>query len=225
MSRIKARKNSEASIELISNRIEITPKTTNQRDYMKNIDLNDFTFGVGPAGTGKTFLAAYKAAQALLSGDVNKIIICRPIIEAGGEKIGFLPGDLKEKCDPYLRPIFDAFRLMMSQKEFQTYLNNDTIEIAPMAYMRGRTFTKAFIICDEAQNATRDQILMLITRLGEGSKMVITGDPKQRDKREADGIEHARVVLENCPQVAFSSFWEEDIVRHPTVKEILYLWE
>jgi len=202
---------------------ELVPRNETQDEYLKAMAKNDITVATGPAGTGKTFLAAVVAARALLRGDVDFIKITRPIVEASGEDLGYLPGDIKEKCDPYLRPIFDGFSHVWSKGELDTKLKNGIVEIAPLAYMRGRTFKNSFIIADEFQNATDEQFLMLVTRLGEGSKIVITGDPMQRDRKVA-GLEAAKERLFDCPSVAFVEFDVSEVVRHETVKSILNKW-
>lgn len=204
--------------------VNILPRNHQQNEYISAIRRNDITFGVGPAGTGKTYIAAAIAADSYERGLISKIAICRPIVEAAGEELGFLPGDLAEKCDPYLRPIFDAFDIHWSKQEIQSKLRNKIIEISPLAYMRGRTFVDTFVIADEAQNANTDQMMMLLTRLGKGSKIVVTGDPTQRDKKDARGIEDARTFLSMCPNVSFIDFDNRDVVRHPTVCEILSRW-
>lgn len=202
----------------------LLPRNDQQSSYIAAIRRNDVVFGVGPAGTGKTFIAASIAAAALDEGLFDKIIICRPIVEAAGEELGFLPGDLNEKCDPYLRPIFDGFSRRWEHAEVQCKMRRGSIEISPLAYMRGRTFSGAICIADEMQNATTDQMMMLLTRLGEGSKIIVTGDPSQRDRKDASGIEDARRFLSGCPRVAFCDFGVESVVRHDTVMEILRRW-
>lgn len=195
-----------------------------QREYAQTIRENTIVFAIGSAGSGKTHLAALHAMEDYLAGRVDRIVVCRPVINAGGEELGFLPGTLEEKMDPYIRPIFDAFRLQWHPKQIQTLMEYGKIEIAPLAYMRGRTFNNAFIICDEAQNATDDQLLMLLSRLGDNSKMVITGDPTQKDVRGRP-FEKARRRLANVLGIAFVEFSDEDVVRHPLVKKILKLWQ
>jgi phosphate starvation-inducible PhoH-like protein len=205
-------------------RPRITARTENQRQYIRAIARNDITFGFGSAGSGKTFLAASLAAEALDTGQVDRIVVCRPAVEAAGERLGFLPGGVREKMDPYLRPIFDVFNLYWHPKLIQTMLNYNRIEVSPFAYMRGRTFHRAFVIADEAQNCNENQMLMLLTRLGEGSKIVITGDPTQRDDWSAKGLEMAYAKLGNCPGVAFVRFEDSDVVRHELVERILKSW-
>lgn len=214
-------------LELVQRRahVNLLPRNEQQEQYINAIKKNDIVFGIGPAGTGKTFIAASLAAEAYERGQISKIMICRPIVEAAGEQLGFLPGDLNEKCDPYLRPIFDAFEAYWDTAEIQSKMRNKVIEISPLAYMRGRTFVNAFVVADEAQNANTDQMMMLLTRLGPGSKIVITGDLTQRDKKDARGIEDARKYLSSCPKIEFASFGMEDIVRHQTVAEILKRWD
>lgn len=194
-----------------------------QRDYGRTIQQNTIIFAVGSAGSGKTFLAALHAMDEYLAGRIDKIIVCRPVVNAGGEDLGFLPGTLQEKMDPYIKPIFDAFAIQWNPKQIQTMLEYGKIEIAPLAYMRGRTFRDAFVICDEAQNATDDQLLMLLSRLGENSKMVITGDPTQRDIA-GKPFEKARRKLASVHGIAFVDFTDEDVVRHPLVQAILRRW-
>jgi phosphate starvation-inducible PhoH-like protein len=202
---------------------DLIPRNQIQNQYLSAIAHNHITIATGPAGTGKTFLAAVMAARALMKGDVDSIKITRPIVEASGEDLGYLPGDLNEKCDPYLRPIFDGLAHVWSQGELECKLKSKVVEISPLAYRRGRTFKNSFIIADEFQNATDEQFLMLVTRLGAGSKMVITGDPQQRD-RKVTGLETAESKLASCPNVAFVRFGIEEVVRHETVQDILNLW-
>lgn len=194
-----------------------------QRDYSRTIRENEIIFAIGSAGSGKTYLAALHAMEDFLAGHVERIVICRPVINAGGEQLGFLPGTLQEKMDPYVRPIFDAFAEQWNPKQLQTMMEYGKVEIAPLAYMRGRTFRNAFIICDEAQNATDEQMLMLLSRLGDGSKMVITGDPSQRDIAGRP-FEKARRRLSGLHGIAFVDFNENDVVRHPLVQKILRAW-
>lgn len=194
-----------------------------QKEYGRSIYQNTIIFAIGSAGSGKTFLAALHAMDDFIAGRVDKIVVCRPVVNAGGEDIGFLPGTLQEKMDPYLKPIFDAFSMQWHPKQLQTMLEYGKIEIAPLAFMRGRTFRDSFIICDEAQNATDEQLLMLLSRLGENSKMIITGDPSQRDIA-GKPFEKARRRLGNIPGIAFVDFSDEDVVRHPLVQAILRVW-
>lgn len=201
----------------------IIPRNEKQDIYLRSIAANNITFGIGPAGTGKTFLAATAAARAFDCGSVDKVIITRPIVEAAGEDLGYLPGDLNEKCDPYLRPIFDGLTEIWGKGVLECRQKNGAIEISPLAYMRGRTFKNAFIIADEFQNATDEQVMMLLTRFGVGSKMVITGDPTQRD-RPVGGLETAKIMLSDCPSIQFVDFSVEEVVRHETVTEVLRRW-
>lgn len=194
-----------------------------QKTYGRTIQQNTIIFAIGSAGSGKTHLAALHAMDEFLSGRVEKIIVCRPVVNAGGEEIGFLPGTLNEKMDVYIKPIFDAFSIQWNPKQIQTLLDYGRIEIAPLAFMRGRTFSNAFIICDEAQNASDEQLLMLLSRLGQNSKMIITGDPSQRDI-SGRPFERARRRLSSVPGIAFIEFNDDDVVRHPLVQKILRLW-
>jgi phosphate starvation-inducible PhoH-like protein len=194
-----------------------------QKEYGRTISQNTIIFAIGSAGSGKTHLAALHAMDEYLSGRIDKIVICRPVVNAGGEQLGFLPGTLNEKMDPYVKPIFDAFAAQWNPKQIQTMLEYGKIEIAPLAFMRGRTFRDAFIICDEAQNATDEQLLMLLSRLGEGSKMIITGDPTQRDIKGRP-FEKARRRLSGLNGIEFVDFTEDDVVRHPLVQQILRVW-
>lgn len=194
-----------------------------QKEYSRTIQQNTIIFAIGAAGSGKTFLAALHAMDDFLAGRVEKIVVCRPVINAGGEELGFLPGTLHEKMDPYIKPIFDAFSIQWNPKQIQTMLDYGKIEIAPLAFMRGRTFSDAFIICDEAQNATDEQLIMLLSRLGGNSKMVITGDPSQRDIGGRP-FEKARRRLARVTGIAFIDFTDDDVVRHPLVQKILRLW-
>lgn len=202
------------------------PKTAGQQKYVRQIKKNTIVFGVGPAGTGKTFLAVAMAVTALRSREVSRIILTRPAVEAG-EKLGFLPGDLQNKIDPYLRPLYDALFETLGPEVYARHLERGTIEIAPLAYMRGRTLDDAFIILDEAQNTTREQMKMLLTRLGMRSKIVVTGDVTQIDlpRGTGSGLIEASEILQNIEGIAVHRFTEKDVVRHRLVKEIIAAYE
>ncbi|WP_044894757.1 PhoH family protein [Bacillus alveayuensis] len=204
----------------------IRVKTLGQRQYVSAIKKHDLVFGVGPAGTGKTYLAVVMAVNALKSGLVKRIILTRPAVEAG-ENLGFLPGDLKEKVDPYLRPLYDALNDVLGTDHTQRLIERGTIEIAPLAYMRGRTLEDAFVILDEAQNTTPAQMKMFLTRLGFGSKMVITGDISQVDlpKGVKSGLAAAKEILQNVNGIAFIFLEQSDVVRHPLVGKIIDAYE
>jgi len=204
----------------------IVPKTHTQRLYIDAIKNNDIVFGIGPAGTGKTYLAMAMALAHLKANKVNKIILTRPAVEAG-EKLGFLPGGIAEKVDPYLRPLYDALYDMVDYDKAGYMLERNIIEIAPLAFMRGRTLNDAFIILDEAQNSTKEQMKMFLTRIGFGSKVVITGDITQIDlpKREQSGLVEAIKVLRGIEGISFVWFKEEDVVRHPIVARIIKAYE
>lgn len=204
----------------------IYPKTFNQVKYLDAIEENPLTFGVGPAGTGKTYLAVAVAVKELKKGEVKKIILTRPVVEAG-ESLGFLPGDLKEKVDPYLIPLYDALYEMLGLESTQTLIEKGIIEIAPLAYMRGRTLENAFIILDEAQNTTTSQMKMFLTRLGFGSKMIVTGDPSQVDLKHnvRSGLREALSILRNIEDIKIIEFERLDVVRHPLVQNILERYE
>ena len=210
----------------ILTKTKIRPKTTNQELYLKTVIENSITFAIGPAGTGKTYLAILSAVEALKKHSVEKIIISRPAIEAG-EKLGFLPGDLKEKIDPYLQPLYDSLYNILSKKEVDNMLENNIIEIIPLAYMRGRTLNNSFIILDESQNTTSVQMKMFLTRIGFNSKMVINGDITQTDlpKSIKSGLYHAEQVLKNIEDVSFIYLESADIVRHPVVSRIIKAYE
>ena len=211
------------SLNILSNRGKtIRPKTANQKRYVEAIDENTITFGVGPAGTGKTYLAMAKAIQALQSKQVNRIILTRPAVEAG-ERLGFLPGTLQEKIDPYLRPLFDALHDMIDQESIPRLMQSGIIEIAPLAYMRGRTLNDDFIILDEAQNTSAEQMKMFLTRLGFGSTMVITGDVTQIDlpSGTASGLRVVREILSDVEDVSFCELTSTDVVRHKLVGQIV----
>ncbi len=211
------------SLNILSNRGKtIRPKTANQKKYVEAIDQNTITFGLGPAGTGKTYLAMAKAIQALQAKDVNRIILTRPAVEAG-ERLGFLPGTLQEKIDPYLRPLLDALHDMIDQDSIPRLMASGIIEIAPLAYMRGRTLNDAFVILDEAQNTSPEQMKMFLTRLGFGSKMVITGDTTQVDlpSQTQSGLRVIQEILTDVEDICFMNLNSEDVVRNRLVGEIV----
>ena len=207
------------------NRI-ISPKTKNQKQYIDAIRTNDVVFGIGPAGTGKTYLAVAMAVSALVSGQVSSIILTRPAVEAG-EKLGFLPGDLAQKINPYLRPLYDALSDMLGIEKSSNLIEDGTIEIAPLAFMRGRTLSDAFIILDEAQNTTREQMKMFLTRIGFDSSVVVTGDITQVDlpRSEQSGLRHAKHLLHDIHGIRFCNFSKQDVVRHPLVQKIISAYE
>lgn len=204
----------------------VKPKTLGQKKYVDFIRNNTITLGAGPAGTGKTYLAVAMAVKAFRAKEVNRIILTRPAVEAG-EKLGFLPGDLQQKVDPYLRPLYDALFDMLGAESFQKYQERGSIEVAPLAYMRGRTLDDSFIILDEAQNTTREQMKMFLTRLGFGSKIVVTGDVTQIDLPDGkkSGLVDAMRVLKNVDDIAINIFTEKDVVRHKLVQDIIKAYE
>ena len=204
----------------------VKPKTLGQKTYVDAIQNHMITFGIGPAGTGKTYLAMAMAVKAFKNGEVNRIIMTRPAIEAG-EKLGFLPGDLQSKVDPYLRPLYDALYQMMGPENTAGNMEKGLIEVAPLAYMRGRTLDNAFVILDESQNTTSAQMKMFLTRIGFGSKVVVTGDATQRDLAPdlASGLDTAMRVLKNVEGIAFTQLTAKDIVRHPLVQRIVEAYE
>lgn len=201
---------------------EVRPKTPGQRRFVTSIEQRDLTFGSGPAGTGKTFLAVTMAVRALRRREVSRLVLTRPAVEAG-EKLGFLPGDLREKVDPYLRPLYDALGELLDDQVVEKYLERGIIEVAPLAYMRGRTLAEAFIILDEAQNATRDQLKMFLTRLGNGSKMVVTGDPTQIDLPPGarSGLLDARGLFDGIEEIGIVELGTADVVRPRLVGKII----
>ncbi|HEY7448627.1 MAG TPA: PhoH family protein [Vicinamibacterales bacterium] len=209
-----------------SGKRRILPKSLNQRRYLDAIDQHDIVFGIGPAGTGKTYLAMAQAVSSLLSKKVNRIILARPAVEAG-EKLGFLPGDLQEKVNPYLRPLYDALYDMMDVERVERLIERGTIEVAPIAFMRGRTLNDAFVILDEAQNTTSEQMKMFLTRLGFGSKAVVTGDITQIDlpPGRASGLVEAMKIVGAIEGIAFVHFDERDVVRHRLVQQIVKAYE
>ena len=204
----------------------VKPKTLGQKSYVDKIRKNMITFGVGPAGTGKTYLAMAMAITAFREEEVSRIILTRPAIEAG-EKLGFLPGDLQSKGDPYLRPLYDALYNIMGPEQYLANAEKGLIEVAPLAYMRGRTLDNAYIILDEAQNTTPAQMKMFLTRIGFGSKVIVTGDLTQKDLEEGkrSGLEDAMFILKNVEGIAFSELTSEDVVRHPLVQRIVNAYE
>lgn len=197
-----------------------------QKEYLDKIKNNDLALGIGPAGTGKTYLAVACAVDALVNDEVDRLVLVRPAVEAG-ERLGFLPGDLAQKIDPYLRPMYDALYEMMGAEKVIKLLEQNIIEIAPLAYMRGRTLNDAFIILDEAQNTTIEQMKMFLTRIGFGSKAVVTGDITQVDlpREKMSGLRHAMHLLENIEGIGTTHFNAEDVVRHPLVKKIVTAYE
>ena len=216
----------EDTIVLTQKGKAVSPKTLGQKEYINLIKNNDITFGVGPAGTGKTYLAVAMAVKAFKRDEVSRIILTRPAVEAG-ESLGFLPGDLKDKVDPYLRPLYDALFDMLGADKFNKYLERGLIEVAPLAFMRGRTLDNAFIILDEAQNTTREQMKMFLTRLGFGSKAVVTGDLTQTDlpDNKRSGLLHARDVLKGVEGIGSITLTERDVVRHALVQRIIVAYD
>lgn len=216
----------DPSMNLRTRRSDLRPRTPRQRDYLNNMLRHDITFGVGPAGTGKTWLAVACAIDALERESVQRLVLTRPAVEAG-ERLGFLPGDLVQKVDPYLRPLYDALYDLMGFDKVQRLFEKQTIEIAPLAYMRGRTLNHSFVILDEAQNTTPEQMKMFLTRIGFGSKAVVNGDPSQVDlpKGQRSGLAHAVEVLESVQGIATTRFTSRDVVRHPLVARIVEAYE
>lgn len=204
----------------------VKPKTLGQKKYVEAIRKNTIVLGAGPAGTGKTYLAVAMAVTAFRAKEVNRIILTHPAVEAG-EKLGFLPGDLQQKVDPYLRPLYDALFDMLGAEAFARYQERGSIEVAPLAYMRGRTLDDSFIILDEAQNTTREQMKMFLTRLGFNSKMVVTGDVTQIDLPDGkrSGLTDAMRILRNVPDISINTFTEKDVVRHKLVQDIIKAYE
>lgn len=214
------------SLQIKAPRVLVTARGKNQNDYLNNIKNSDLTFGVGPSGTGKTFLAVAAAVDDLIKEKIRKIVLVRPAVEAG-ERLGFLPGDLSSKIDPYLRPLYDALHDMLGAERVNRLVERDIIEIAPLAYMRGRTLREAFIIMDEGQNTTIEQMKMFLTRLGFGSKAVVNGDLSQIDlpKSNTSGLKHAIEVLKNVDSIKFTKFGAKDVIRHSLVQEIVEAYD
>jgi len=216
----------EAIQVIRTKRASIKPRGKNQQGYVRTIKHSDINFGIGPAGTGKTYLAVACAVEALLEERVRRILLVRPAVEAG-EKLGFLPGDLSQKIDPYLRPLYDALYEMLGFETVNKYIERNIIEVAPLAFMRGRTLNNAFIILDEAQNTTREQMKMFLTRIGFGSTAVITGDATQIDlpRGAQSGLTHAGNILDGVDGIGFTYFANKDVVRHPLVQRIVQAYD
>ncbi len=213
-------------IEIRTRKRVVEPRSTAQKAYVKSLFANELVFGLGPAGTGKTYLAVAAAVSAFIEGHVDRIILSRPAVEAG-ERLGFLPGDMKEKVDPYMQPLYDALNDFLPAKQVAKLIEEKQIEIAPLAFMRGRTLANAFVVLDEAQNATTMQMKMFLTRLGEGSRMAITGDMTQTDlpRGVMSGLVEAERVLRNTEGIGFTRFTAGDVVRHPMVAKIIKAYE
>ncbi|MDX1710898.1 MAG: PhoH family protein [Rhodovibrionaceae bacterium] len=216
----------DTSLELRTRKRLITPRSPGQASYIDALTTHELVFGIGPAGTGKTYLAVAKAVTMLLDGEVDRIVLSRPAVEAG-ERLGFLPGDLREKIDPYLRPLYDALYEMLPGEQVTKRLATGEIEVAPLAFMRGRTLSNAFIILDEAQNTSPVQMKMFLTRLGENSRMAVTGDLSQVDlpRGERSGLRDAAELLANIPGVSFVQFTDADVVRHSLVTRVIRAYE
>ena len=213
-------------LEIRTRRKTVEPRTAAQKAYVRNLFRHELVFGLGPAGTGKTYLAVAAAVSTFIEGHVDKIILSRPAVEAG-ERLGFLPGDMKEKVDPYMQPLYDALNDFFPPKQVAKLIEERQIEIAPLAFMRGRTLANAYVVLDEAQNATTMQMKMFLTRLGEGSRMAVTGDTTQIDlpRGVTSGLVEAERLLRDVPGVGFSRFTAEDVVRHPLVARIIRAYE
>ncbi|MEL7214645.1 MAG: PhoH family protein [Pseudomonadota bacterium] len=217
---------SGGAVEFRTRKKTVEPRTDAQKAYVRQLYEHEMVFGIGPAGTGKTYLAVAAAVNMYLEGSVDRIILTRPAVEAG-ERLGFLPGDMKEKVDPYMQPLYDALNDFLPGRQVQKMMEDKTIEIAPLAFMRGRTLSNAFVILDEAQNATTMQMKMFLTRLGENSRMVITGDRSQIDlpRGVPSGLVEAEHLLKGVPGIAFTRFTSVDVVRHPLVAKIIDAYE
>lgn len=213
-------------ISIATKRKMIFPRSANQGEYLSAMQNKDMIFGIGPAGTGKTYLAVAVGVSMLIAGKINKIILTRPAVEAG-EKLGFLPGDMREKVDPYLRPLYDAMHDMLPAEQVERRLTNGEIEVAPLAFMRGRTLSNALVILDEAQNTTPAQMKMFLTRLGHNARMIITGDLTQIDLPSGieSGLKQAVRILKDIPDIAFIIFDQNDVVRHPIVSKIVMAYD
>jgi phosphate starvation-inducible PhoH-like protein len=213
-------------LQIATNRKSVVPKTIGQKLYLQAMQKNPIVFGIGPAGTGKTYLAMAAAISALLKNQVQRIVLTRPAVEAG-ETLGFLPGDLREKILPYLRPLYDAMHDLLDPEDAARLAEKGVIEIAPLAYMRGRTLANAYVILDEAQNTTPEQMMMFLTRLGDESRMVVTGDITQIDlpRSKQSGLVQAPRILRNIPGIEFQHFTASDVVRHPLVQKIIDAYE
>ncbi|MEQ9259677.1 MAG: PhoH family protein [Roseovarius sp.] len=213
-------------VEIKTRKKMVEPRTDAQKAYVSSLFNHELAFGIGPAGTGKTYLAVAVGVSMFIEGRVDKIILSRPAVEAG-EKLGYLPGDMKEKVDPYMQPLYDALNDFLPGKQVQKLIEEKTIEIAPLAFMRGRTLSNAFVVLDEAQNATSMQMKMFLTRLGEGSRMVITGDRSQVDlpRGITSGLHDAERLLKDIPKISFNYFTSKDVVRHPLVAAIIEAYE
>jgi phosphate starvation-inducible PhoH-like protein len=214
------------ALEIGTRKKTVEPRTSAQADYVRNLFSHELAFGIGPAGTGKTYLAVAVAVNQMFNGHVDKIILSRPAVEAG-ERLGFLPGDMKEKVDPYMQPLYDALNDFLPGKQLAKLIEEKTIEIAPLAFMRGRTLSNAFVVLDEAQNATSMQMKMFLTRLGEGSRMVITGDRSQVDlpRGQPSGLIEAERILEGIGGISFNYFTSKDVVRHPMVAKVIEAYD
>jgi phosphate starvation-inducible PhoH-like protein len=210
------------AVEIKTRKKLVEPRTEAQKAYVRSLFKKELSFGIGPAGTGKTYLAVAVAVSMFITGRVDKIILSRPAVEAG-ERLGFLPGDMKEKVDPYMQPLYDALNDFLPAKQMAKLMEDKAIEIAPLAFMRGRTLANAFVVLDEAQNATSMQMKMFLTRLGEGSRMVVTGDRTQIDlpRGVQSGLADAERLLQEIPKISFNYFTSKDVVRHPLVAEII----
>lgn len=213
-------------VEIKTRKKPVEPRTEAQKAYVRSLMEHELAFGIGPAGTGKTYLAVAVAVSKFISGDVDRIILSRPAVEAG-EKLGYLPGDMKDKVDPYMQPLYDALNDFLPGKQLAKLIEEKRIEIAPLAFMRGRTLAHAFVVLDEAQNATTMQMKMFLTRLGEGSRMVITGDRSQVDlpRGVTSGLADAERLLSSIPNISFNYFTSKDVVRHPLVAKIIEAYD